>query len=259
LTLKYYYPNGTLAVTETASIPANGMNTTIVSDGTNGRPTTGKLEITSNNSVTGEYRIFSFGSAGITSNKLYTALDRRTRFMVPQYGDNVAWGTWIAISDVSGLGANLAVEYYYPNGTLAVTETASIPANGMYTTIVSDGTNGRPTTGKLIISSSNTVVGEMRIFHFSGRGIMSNSLFTQRDISRTVVVPYYGNNINFGTFLTLADVSGFDTTVRVDYRYLNGTLAKTEPRSISADGLIGFIVSDGTGGRPTEGNIFVYS
>ncbi len=257
LKLDYYYPNGTLAKTETASISANGMYTTIASDGSNGRPTSGKLEITSNNNVTGEYRIFSLGNGGIMANKLYTSADKRTSFTIPQYGDNIVWGTWIAISDVSGNGANLKLEYYYPNGTLAVTETASISANGLYTTITTDGSNGRPTTGKLVISSDNVVSGEMRIYHFSGRGIMANSLFNQADISRALIVPYDGNNVNIGTYLSLADVSGYDTTIRVDYHYLNGTLATSVLKTIPADGLLAWVCSDGTNGKPTEGNMFI--
>lgn len=259
LTIKYYTTAGALVKTETPSVPANGMYTFIPSDGTGGRPTTGKLEITSTSAVTGEYRIFSFGTGGILSNKLYTSADKKTEFSIPQYGDNVAFGTWIAISDVSGLGANLTIKYYTPSGTMAKTETSTISANGMYTFIPSDGTAGRPTIGKLSIYSTNSVSGEMRIFSLSGRGIMANSLFTQQDISGTVIVPYYGNNVNSGTYLALADMSGYATPIRVEYHTLGGVLAKTETPTIPADGLLAWVVSDGTSGRPTEGNIFVYS
>ena len=259
LTLKYYTAAGVLVKTETPSVPANGMYSFIPSDGTGGRPTTGKLEITSTNAVTGEYRVFSFGTGGILSNKLYTSADKKTEFAIPQYGDNVAWGTWIGISDVSGLGANLTIKYYTQSGTLVKTETPTISANGMYTFIPSDGTGGRPTTGKLSIYSTNLVSGEMRIFSFSGRGIMANSLFGQQDISGTIIVPYYGNNVNSGTYLALADMSGYATPIRVEYHTLGGVLAQTETRTIPADGILGWVLSDGTGGKPTEGNLFVYS
>ncbi len=259
LTLKYYDTNGNLVVTENEKIPANGMYTNITSSGINGRPTTGKLEITSNNTITGEYRIFSLGSGGILANKLYTDADKSKMFIIPQYGDHTAWDTWIAISDAAGIGATLTMEYYYPNGTLAVVENANVPPNGAYTNITSSGINGRPTTGKLVISSDNLVSGEIRIYSLSGRGIMANSLFAQRDIDRKLIVPYYGNNINFGTYLSLGDVSGIDASIRVEYHYLNGTLAKTESPTITADGLLGWVVSDGTSGRPTEGNMFIYT
>ncbi len=263
LTLKYYYPNGTLAMTEYPNITANGMYTTITSDGSNGRPTSGKLEITSDENVTGEYRIFSFGTGGILANKLFTSADKRNKLIVPQYGDHITFDTWVAVSDASGAGANLTIEYYYPNGTLAMIENRSnyptiIPANGVYTFIPSDGTNGRPKTGKLVISSDNPVSGEMRIFSLSGRGIMANSLFTEQDVDRTLIVPYYGNNINVGTYLVLTDDSGYNTTIRVDYHYLNGTLAKTVNQTIPANGILGWVCSDGTNGKPTEGNMFIY-
>lgn len=258
LTLKYYYPNGTLAVTENPAVPANGSYYFFPSDGTNGRPTAGKMEILSTNAVTGEYRIYSLGNAGILSNKLFTVYDKGTSFSIPQYGDHIGWDTFVAISDVSGLGANLTIEYYYPNGTLAKTENPTVPANGIYSFFPTDGTNGRPTTGKLAISSDNKIIGEVRIYSLSGRGIMSNSLFNQRDISNIVILPYYGNNVNFGTFITFADMSGYTTNVYIDYHYLNGTLVKTETQVVPADGLLGLIVSDGTGGKPTEGNVFIH-
>lgn len=260
VTLKYYYSNGTAGPIETQSIPKNGMYTFIASDGTNGRPQTGKLEITSDSPITGEYRIFSLTNAGILSNKLYTSADMKKLFTIPQYGDGMFWHTWIAISDVSGLGANLTIDYYYPNGTLAVTETPPmIPANGMYTVIPTDGANGRPSTGKLSISADNSVAGEIRIFSMTGRGIMANSLFTQLDVSNIVIVPYIGNNTNFNTYLSLADTSSYDNLIRVEYHTLSGGLpVKTETLTIPADGLLAWIVSDGTGGRPTQGNMFIY-
>ncbi|VVB56328.1 Uncharacterised protein [uncultured archaeon] len=259
LTIRYYYPNGTIAVTEIQTVPPNGMYQDVpMSDGKNGRPKLGRVEITSNHLVNGEYRLYNLGIGGITSNKLYTSTDKRTSFTVPQYGDHIGWDTYMAISDASGLGATLTIRYYYPNGTLRVKETQTVPPNGVYQDVpMSDGKNGRPTTGKLEITSDNIIFGEMRIYSLSGRGLMSESLFIQPDISNTVIIPYYGNNTNFGTYVNLADVSGFNTPVRVDYHYLNGTLAKTENPVIPANGLLGWVASDGTSGRPIEGNIVI--
>ncbi|MFZ3169380.1 MAG: Ig-like domain-containing protein, partial [Candidatus Methanoperedens sp.] len=259
LTLRFYRPDGTLAVTETKTVLPNGLYKELpISDGKNGRPKMGRLEIESDHLITGEYRIYSLGNGGILSNKLYKPSDKKTSFTVPQYGNHLTWDTYLAISDASGLGANLTIRYYYPNGTLAVTETRTVPANGLYKDIaISDGTNGRPTIGKLEIISDNIVFGELRIYSLSTRGIMSNSLYNQPDISSKVVVPYYGNNVGLGTKVNLADVSGLGLNVQVDYRNLNGALARTEYLTIPADGLEAYVVSDGSNGKPTEGNMFI--
>ena len=259
LTIEYYNESGALVLTETPNITANGILTFIPTDGTNGRPTAGKLEITSDYAIVGEYRIFSKGTGGILSNKLYTAKSKGTSFSIPQYGDGTYWTTWIAISADSGIDAGLTIEYYYPNGTLAVTETNTVSGNGILYLTPTDGTNGRPIKGKLNVSSNNTILGEMRIYHTDTRGIMANSLFAQKDASSALIVPYYGNNINYGTYLSMADISGAETPIQMDYHYLDGTLAKTEYKTITADGLIELVVSDGTNGKPTEGNIIIYS
>jgi hypothetical protein len=260
LTLEYYDVNGNLVVTETPSVPPNGLYRFTPTDGTvPARPLIGKLKITSNNNITGEYRQYSTGIGGIFASKLFTSEDMKTNFFIPQYSNGVAWHSWIAVSDVSGLGANLTLKYYDVNGNYAKTEYPSIPPNGMYRSTLTDGTPGRPLIGKLEISSNNLVAGEMRLFHTSGRGIMANSLYTQPDISRNLIVPYYGNNVNFHTFLALTDFSSYETPVRLEYHSLDGTLARTEYSTVPANGMQRWFVLEGAGGAPIEGNIFIYT
>lgn len=255
LTFRYFYPNGTLAVTETQIIPANGMYWELpISDGKNGRPTMGRLEITSDKPVAGEYRIYSLNSGGIMANKIYTSKDKGRKLFIPEYGDGTVLNTWVVISDASGIGANLTLKYYYPNGTFAMKETPSVPANGMYTFIPSDGYGLRPKTGRLVISSDNEIIGEMRKYNNSGRGIISNSLFTKHDADRIFIVPYFNNNLNNRTNLTLVDRSNFNTTIIVDYHSLNGTLTQSETRIIPSGGQISWAVSNFS-----EGNVFIHT
>lgn len=260
LTLKYYDVNGNLVRTETPNVPANGMYKFIPTDGTvPGRPLVGSLEISSTQTITGEFRVYSTTNAGILSNKLYTSTDKKNRFVIPSYGNGVSWHSWIAISDVSGLGANLTIKYYDSAGTFVTKETTYIIPKGMYRTVLTDGTNGRPLLGKLEISSDNNIAGEMRIYPASGRGITASSLYTEQDISNILIVPYYGNNNKFHTYLALSDFSGYSGSVRLEYHSLSGGApVKTETQTILADGMYKWGVLEGTGGAPIEGNIFIY-
>ena len=260
LTLKYYDVNGNLVRTETPTVPANGMYKFIPTDGTvPGRPLIGSLEITSTQTITGEFRVYSTANAGILSNKLYTSADKKNRFVIPSYGNGVSWHSWIAISDVSGLGANLTIKYYNSTGTFVTKETNYIVPKGMYRTVLTDGTNGRPLLGKLEISSDNDVAGEMRIYPITGRGITATSLYTQMDISNTLIVPYYGNNNNFHTYLALSDFSGYSGSIRLEYHGLSGGApVKIETQTIPGDGMYKWGQLEGTGGAPIEGNVFIY-
>ena len=262
MTLKYYDADGVLRATEYQTIPANGMYRFTASDGTGTRPWVGKLEITSDNPsklITGEYRIISMTTGGMTSNKLFTTADKGSRFFVPQYGNGVTWSSWVAIADASGLGANIRIDYYHPNGTFAATEYQTIPPNGMSRFTATDATNGRPQRGMFEITSNNPVMGEIRIISMSGRGLQSTSLFTDRDVMHNLIVPYFGDYAGFNTFIALGDTSGYSTPITVEYRGMNGVLVKTETPTVPANGVLSWFVSGGTGGVPTEGNIFIYT
>lgn len=176
LTLKYYSPDGTLAVIESRSVPANRTYTWIPSDGSNGRPTTGSLQIISDRKVEGGLNIYSLSNTNVVSNKLLRDADIGTNFTLPWYGDHLERETWMVLSDASSLGANITIKYYYLNNTLAKIETQPISANGMYIFTPSNGANGRPTTGKLNISSDNKISGDVRIYYINGSGITSTKL-----------------------------------------------------------------------------------
>jgi hypothetical protein len=262
LTLKYYDVDGVLRATEYQTLPANGMYRFNPSDGSGTRPWVGKLEIISDNPsklVTGEYRIISMSTGGMTSNKLFTSADKGSRFFVPQYGNGVTWSSWVAIADASGLGANIRIDYYHSNGTFAATELQTIPANGMSRFFVTDGTNGRPQRGKFEVTSNNPIMGEIRIISMSNRGLQSTSLFTDRDVNHNLIVPYFGDYVGFNTFIALGDTSGYDTPITVEYRGMNGVLVKTDTPTVPANGVLSLFVAGGTGGVPTEGNVFIYT
>src|SRR5574337_759661 len=109
--------------------------------------------------LVGEYRYYSLSASGISAKKLAIQSTSGTNFIVPQYGDNAGWKTTVRVTDMSGLGTTLTVKYYNMGGTLAVTETIPIPSNGVVSFVPSDGTNGRPTSGKLVITSTQNIAG----------------------------------------------------------------------------------------------------
>ena len=90
LTVKYYDANGLLNATEFPTVPAYGTIKWIPSDGSTTRPRVGKLVITSDNNITGEFKIYSTTNTDMLSSKLYQASDAGTSLTIPQYGNNVA-------------------------------------------------------------------------------------------------------------------------------------------------------------------------
>jgi len=91
-------------------------------------------------SLTGDYLYYSLNDEEIASNKVSTLSDVGTHFIIPQYGDSGPWHTEVYVTDFSGLGANLTLKYYYPDGTFAMNETRGVPANGTIKWIPSDNT-----------------------------------------------------------------------------------------------------------------------
>jgi hypothetical protein len=259
LTVKYYDMSGTLAVTETMSIPSNGVISFVPSDGTNGRPTTGKLVITSTQNIAGTYTLSSLNPADKTlmTQSFYSPAEAATNLIIPQYGDKVTWGTYVAVSDVAGTGATLTVQYYDMSGNLAYTQTQTVPANGMvqwFPTSISS----TPATGKIVITSTGSVIGEYRLFKLSGTGLSSNKLYSPNSYGTRFTIPQYGDKVAWGTYVAVSDVAGTGATLTVKYYDMSGTLAYTETQTVPANGTVQWLPTSETQ-TPSTGRIEITS
>ena len=258
LTVQYYDMSGNLVYSEPRIVPSNGMvewiPTSIPS-----APATGKIVIISTSNVIGEYRLYKLLGTGLSSNKIYSSSSYGNNFNIPQYGDKGAWGTYVAVSDVTGTGATLIVNYYDMSGTFVYTEKLTVPANGMVqwfpTSIPS-----APATGRIEIASTSSIVGEYRIFASNGYDLSQLNLYSSADQSTNFVVPYYGNNVDVGSYIAVSDSSGLGATLTVQYYALNGALAATTTKTLPANGMVQWFPHTGDGvGAPSEGKVVISS
>jgi hypothetical protein len=259
LNIEYYNMAGSIVHSETRTLPANGMvqwfPTSIAE-----APATGKIIIRSTGgSVIGEYRIYKLSGTGQSSNKVFTSRDYNTQFIIPQYGDKAFWGTFVSVSDVSGSGATLLINYYNSAGTLVYTEKQIISANGMvqwFPTSIAQA----PATGKIEITSTANVIGEYRIYALDNYDQTQNSLFTSKDQATSFVVPYYGNNVDMGTFIAVSDNTGAGATLTVRYYTLGGVNLQTTTKTVPPNGMIQWFPHTGDGiGAPSEGKVVISS
>ncbi|NJD76619.1 MAG: hypothetical protein FIB08_05910 [Candidatus Methanoperedens sp.] len=258
LNVQYYDTSGTLIHTESQTVPPNGMVQWFPTMNPS-TPSIGKIVITSTANVIGEYRMYKLAGTGLSSNKLYSSADYGTQFSIPQYGDKTTWGTYVAVSDVTGLGAALTVKYYDMSGALVYTESRTVPPNGMvdwFPTLIPS----TPATGKMEITSSSNVVGEYRIYSLDNYDLLQMSLYSNADQAATFVVPYYGNNIDMGSFIAISDVSGVGATLTVRYYTLGGVNTATTTKTLPPNGMVQWFPHTGDGvGAPSEGKVVISS
>lgn len=247
-------PDGTYAINE---VPVGTYNISAWAQGyvTNTSPitvlaspaVTGKDFILSPNAkMVGINWITSYNNGIVTStmaSQLPRSSDVGTEFS-GQYDtrkDAAGYFTAILVSDVSGTGANLNIDFLQEDGTPYTSFTNQpVPVNGTYTLFPQD---SGLLLGKVVIKSTNPVVAEKRIVVFpsgswNARGIMS-ILMPEKSSAATDFFGQYDSRkdtAGFFTVILVSDVYGTGSNVTINYLNDDGTLYSTEKQPIPKNG-----------------------
>ena len=270
LTIDYLHENnGSLHNSEVQVVPANGVYT--ITTETSTTLDIGKISVTSDNPVVIEKRIVGYNPATWDVNSAMSTLmtkpsDTGTSFMgqFDNRRSTAGWYTAVLVSDVTGSGATLTIDYLYDtNGTLYNSEVQLVPANGAYTiTPESSTTLGM---GTISVTSTSNVAMETRIVGFTpgtweSKAIMAVPMSRVVDASTELVVPRFINTRltdGWYTAILVSDVTGSGATLTIDYLYENGTVHTSEVQSVSANGT--YVVTPESSTTLSEGKILIHS
>ena len=268
LNIDYMYDNGTLYNSDTHVVPSNGVYN-IVPEGSTTLES-GMLSFTSDSPVLVEKRVVGYTPNTWNSNSIMSTLmsqpsNAGTSFM-GQFENRRATAGWfsaVVISDATGSGATITIDYMYDNGTILNSEIQAVPANGNYI-VVPEGSTALE-FGKLSVTSTSPVVTEMRIVGYepgtwNQRAIMAVPMSMASGASTELIVPQFVNSrVTDGWFsaMVVSDVAGTGATITIDYMYDNGTISNSETQAVPADGNY-VIVPEGST-ILTRGKILIHS
>ncbi|MCZ7356133.1 MAG: carboxypeptidase-like regulatory domain-containing protein [Candidatus Methanoperedens sp.] len=264
LTINYYNDAGTsYGSPVTAVVPVNG--TYVLTPGDSGQ-LLGKVKITSTSPVVAEKRIVYFtpgtwNAYDLMSDSMTKQSDASKELIVPIYDgrkDTLGWYSVVLISDISGTGANVKLDYLYLNGTLYMTTNQPVPVNGTLTIVPGD---SGLLYGKMLIHSDNLVVGEERIVNFAPgtwntRGIMAFNLLKDTDAVKDLVVPQYDSSGEWDAEVVVSAVNGASSPL-LNYFNGAGALDHKEYYDIPVNGSYAFYPGDVTMGRLEVGKVTV--
>lgn len=262
VTINYMYDNGTIFYTKPDKVPANG--TLVIFPWDSGQ-LLGKISIHASNPVVAEKRINYFvpGSwdpRDLMADSMLKPSDASKELIVPIFDsrkDINGWFSVVIISDIVGTGANVNIDYLYPNGTFYANVVYSpILANGSLTIFPWD-TN--LLYGKMLIHSDNPIVGEARQVNFvpgswDFRAIMAYNLLKNEDGAKTIMLPQYDSTGEWDAEVILSAMGGASSPV-VNYYDGSGAFNKTEYYDILVNGSLVFYPGDVTNGRPEIGRL----
>jgi hypothetical protein len=246
--ITYFYNNGTLYGTQNNQpIPANGTYT--LTPGSSGL-VEGVVKIKSNMPIVAEKRIASYKmGTWVTTGGMSVMMPERSSAGTEFYGqyyskkDTEGWFSAILITDVTGIGANINITYFYPDGTYYSTQNnLPVPANGTY--VLVPGSSGL-LDGKVKIVSNNPIIAEKRIAYYypyntwNAYDLMADSLLKPSDAGKEMIVPIYDGNVDttgWYSVVLISDIFGTGATINIDYQYLNGTLYKNVADTVPVNG-----------------------
>jgi outer membrane protein OmpA-like peptidoglycan-associated protein len=167
----------------------------------------------------------------------------------------------IVVSDVEGTGGSVKLMFYDQEGNLAGQGNESIPANGKINVNPDKYTQGKKMVGTVRISASRPMTGQYWQFYKDSKLGWKNIAVPAavQPGSTKLVCQHFVSDPNIESYLVVAEASGKNTTVYVDFYSDNGDLAGQTKIDIPANGKFSIEPYDLVGKKVMTGVAYIQS